>query len=230
MQIDKVKFGAYTGIRLSTMQDLSWDCRLLLLRLFNRILPSRRKSINLLTALTNVKLHFGSGLRIFPGWINVDGYPHPGIDAQIDLRYRLPLSTGSCCYIFSEHILEHFNLEDGKTICDEFYRLLKVGGVVRIIVPDAEKFWSAYQVKDLEWFQSMNNFGNTALEGVNSIYYNHFHKCMYDFDLLHSILSEAGFIKIIRSVYQGSAHSDLHQERDDPVNRGCSLYVEATKI
>lgn len=211
------------------MQDLSWDCRLLLLRLFNRILPSRRKRLKYLAALTNMKLHFGSGPRIFPGWINVDGYPHPGLDAQIDLRYRLPLSTGSCCYIFSEHILEHFTREDGKMICEELFRLLKVGGVVRIIVPDAEKFWSAYQAKNLEWFQSMNNFGNTALEGVNSIYYNHFHKCMYDYEFLRSILIKVGFVKVIRSSYLGSTHPDLLLERDDPVNRGCSLYVEATK-
>lgn len=225
----KEKIAFATGLRLSTLQELTWDVRLMLLRLSNQIVPSRRKRLRQWAALTGIKLHFGSGPRIFPGWLNVDGYPYSGLDAQIDLRYRLPLADNSCCYIFSEHVLEHFRLEDGKRICEEFFRLLKVGGVARIIVPDAEKFWRGYQAKDLEWFQSVNNFGDTALEGVNCIYYNHFHKCMYDFDLLHSILSEAGFEKIVRSMYLGSAHSDLHQERDDPVNCAQSLYVEATK-
>jgi len=227
--MDKDTIAFATGLRISTIQDLSWDLRLMLLRLSNRIVPSRRKRLKQLSALTNIKLHFGSGPRIFPGWLNVDGYPHSGIDAQIDLRYRLPLSDGSCCYIFSEHVLEHFKLEDGKRICEEFFRLLQGGGVARIIVPDAEKFWGAYQAKDLAWFQSVNNFGETALEGVNCIYYNHFHKCMYDFDLLHSILTRAGFEKIIRSMYLGSNHPDLHQERGDPANCGQSLYVEAVK-
>lgn len=39
----------------------------------------------------------------------------------------------------------------------------------------------------------------------NSIYYNHFHKCMYNYDLLHSILSQAGFEEITKSVYSGYA-------------------------
>jgi predicted SAM-dependent methyltransferase len=217
------------GIRLSTLEELSWDCRLALLRMSNKIFPFRRKRLRRLSALKGIKLHFGSGPRTFPGWINVDGFPHSGIDLQLDLRHRLPLADNSCLYIFSEHVLEHFNIEDGERICRELFRLLHTGGVARIIVPDAHKLIKAYQDSNFKWFQSVNYSGDRLLEGVNGFYYGHFHKCMYDYDLLHSILRKAGFNKIIESDFRGSDYPELRLDRDDINHQQCSLYIEATK-
>jgi predicted SAM-dependent methyltransferase len=220
----------FSGIRLSTIEEMTWDLRLMLLRLSNRISPLRRRQLQRLASLKGIKLHFGSGPRIFPGWLNVDGYPHLGLDVQLDLRQRLPLGDNSCAYIFSEHLLEHFCFEDGKRICGELFRLLQAGGVARIIVPDAQKFIQAYQTSDFEWFKSVNYCGDRPLEGVNAIYYAHFHKCMYDYDLLHSVLSKVGFNKIIKTTFRGSDIPELRLDREELNHRENSLYVEATKI
>jgi predicted SAM-dependent methyltransferase len=218
-----------TGFRRSTLDDLTRDLRLLALRCRNRWIPSRRKRLGKLCNLSNICLHFGSGPRIIHGWINIDAYPYPGLDAELDLRYQLPLAQGSCRRIFAEHVLEHFNPIDSIKICKEFYRLVQPEGVCRLIVPDIEKYWRAYQTRDFEWFRIVDADCRIPLEGVNNIYYGHFHRWMYDFELLKDFLTQAGFSKIIRSAYRSSEYVDLRLERDDPFRKESSLYIDVLK-
>lgn len=218
-----------TGFRLATIEDLTWNLRLWTLRLRNRLVPARRKTLHRLSSLADVSLHFGSGPRCFPGWVNVDAFPYPGLTAELDLRYPMPLKDGSCRFLLAEHILEHFTGEEGESICREFYRLLQLGGVARIIVPDAEKYWQAYRARDREWFEVVEAKGETPMASINSIFYGHFHRCMYDYELLSAILQKAGFTHIVRSAHLASDCPELNLERDEPFRRESSLYVEATK-
>jgi predicted SAM-dependent methyltransferase len=226
---NKNNIARLTGIRLATIQDLTWDLRLWILRLKNRLIPARRKCLHQLGSLCDVSLHFGCGPRCFPGWVNVDAFPHPGLTAELDLRFPLPLKDGSCRFIFAEHILEHFTASVGESICGEFFRLLKQGGVARIIVPDAEKYWQAYLSRDREWFEAAKAAGETPMASINGIFYGHFHRCMYDYELLSWVLQKAGFTLIMLSAYRASAYPELNLERDETFRRESSLYVEVTK-
>ena len=174
-------------------------------------------------------LHLGSGSRRFPGWINIDAYHHPELDATWDLRMPLPLDDGCCRFIFAEHLLEHFSAADGARLCEEFYRLLEPGGVCRLIVPDAAQYWQAYKARDLEWFAAAAAAGDTPLASVNGIYYGHFHRWMYDFETLHRALTQAGFASVRRCGPLQSPHPELRLERTDTIRRDSSLYVEAGK-
>lgn len=225
----KNKIVDFTGVRRITLDSLTWDLRLLFLRLRNHIFPTRLRRLRYLSHLSNICLNFGSGPHIIPGWINIDAYPYPGLNAELDLRYPLPFAMGSCRLILAEHVLEHFTPIEAINICQEFYRILQPDGVCRIIVPDAEKYWQAYQTRNFEWFQTVDAPCNIPLEGVNSIYYNHYHKWMYDFELLNDYLLNVGFTRIVHSTHRSSEFDELRVERDDLFRKESSLYIDAIK-
>jgi SAM-dependent methyltransferase len=41
--------------------------------------------------------------------------------------------------VYHSHVLEHFSQEDGELLIRECYRVLKPGGVLRVVVPDLEQ-------------------------------------------------------------------------------------------
>lgn len=51
---------------------------------------------------------------------------------------RLEFEDNTFDFIYSEHVLEHFFLDEACDLLKECYRILKPNGVIRIIVPDAD--------------------------------------------------------------------------------------------
>ncbi len=51
---------------------------------------------------------------------------------------RLPFEDKSTSFIFSEHFFEHFFLRESLALFKECYRILEEGGVMRVVVPDAD--------------------------------------------------------------------------------------------
>lgn len=90
----------------------------------------------------DLKVHIGCGGYELPGWINVDNHPAP---LAINLDWGLPLPSGSARYVFLAHLLEHlFHPVQSSGLLVEIRRVLAPGGVVRIVVPDIEKYLRAY--------------------------------------------------------------------------------------
>jgi predicted SAM-dependent methyltransferase len=83
-----------------------------------------------------VKIHLGCGGRVFKNWLNCD--INLQSDCYVDLNKRLPFKDSSVDYIYSEHVLEHFDYQKGKEIIEECYRVLKPNGIVRISMPDLD--------------------------------------------------------------------------------------------
>jgi SAM-dependent methyltransferase len=82
-----------------------------------------------------MKLNLGSGGRPLEGYVNVDSNPRaPGVDVVHDLdEYPWPFETESADEVFMDNCLEH--LIDHNRAMKEIYRILKPGGVAKIIVP-----------------------------------------------------------------------------------------------
>ena len=62
-----------------------------------------------------------------------------------NLSHSIPLPNNSVDFIFTSHFLEHLYLSNAKNLLSECFRVLKIGGVIRISVPDLEyavSFWS----------------------------------------------------------------------------------------
>jgi len=85
-----------------------------------------------------MKLNIGCGSRYLPGWENLD-FRHVSQDVKPwDLRKRLPYADGSMDLVYSSHLLEHLSPEQAEKLLKESLRVLKPGGVVRVVVPDLE--------------------------------------------------------------------------------------------
>ena len=89
-------------------------------------------------------LKFGCGNVFHPEWVNLDAAPAaPGVIAH-DLRRGLPYPDGSFDGVYGSHVLEHLDPAAGERLLRECLRILKRGGVVRLVVPDLEVIAKLY--------------------------------------------------------------------------------------
>jgi predicted SAM-dependent methyltransferase len=83
-------------------------------------------------------LNLGCGARFHPDWENVDMYPYgPGVRVH-DLTKKIPYDNGTFDVVYHSHVLEHFPKKQAVAFLEECHRLLKLGGLIRVAVPDLE--------------------------------------------------------------------------------------------
>lgn len=221
---------------LNIFRLIRYEFHFLILKFKNTIFFQEKKFQNHLSKNNN--LHYGCGSRKLKNFINIDGYKTTATDFCFDLRIPIPAMEESIRFIFTEHVLEHLDRKTLESILFNFYKILEKGGIVRIIVPDLEKFVYAYQHSDIEWFKKSHQSSVSytpekeiisSCEGLNSIFYNHMHKFIYDFNTLEIMLKKAGFKKIYKSTHLGSSYKELNLDSDYESRSQCSLYIEAIK-
>lgn len=83
-----------------------------------------------------VKLHLGCGDEYLPGYINVDSYTNAKVDLYLDARNLNLFPDNSITSIESYHLFEHFELQDAKKALQEWFRVLKPGGLLIIELPN----------------------------------------------------------------------------------------------
>jgi predicted SAM-dependent methyltransferase len=92
-------------------------------------------------------LNLGCGGTYHPDWINIDIAPvGPGVIA-CDFRNGLPFPEDSFDVVYHSHVLEHFTRDEGEAIMGEAVRVLKLGGAIRVAVPDLEQITLLYLTK-----------------------------------------------------------------------------------
>ena len=192
----------------------------------------------------DLKVHVGCGGHELPGWINIDNHPAP---LAINLDWGLPLPTGSARYVFVAHLLEHlFHPAQSSRLLGEIRRVLAPGGVVRIVVPDIEKYLRAYANGDEAFFAERRRQRGLLAELTNletllpyagagatpDALFEH-HKFGYDFATLARAVERAGLVDVRRCGYQQSPHTELRVD-DASSNASAqhdgehySLFVEA---
>jgi predicted SAM-dependent methyltransferase len=93
-----------------------------------------------MTALLNI----GCGATFHPDWINLDSAPvSPKVRAH-DIATGLPFADGHFQAVYASHVLEHLDPEAGMRLLRECLRVLRPGGIVRIVVPDLEAIARTY--------------------------------------------------------------------------------------
>jgi predicted SAM-dependent methyltransferase len=176
-----------------------------------------------------------------PGWVNVDVVHFPTVNCIYDCRKDLPFADASVRGIFTEHFFEHIDYtEEVPLFLSACHRVLAPGGVIRIIVPDAEKYLRAYcaegwadlsTVRPLHPDHSDVHFGSrfhTKMEVVNAAFRQYFeHKFAYDFATLEFLLRRYGFDEVRRQSVGTSLRPELAIDKPDRASE--SLYVEAVK-
>ena len=175
-------------------------------------------------------LNVGCGPYPKPEFINLDYTWNPNIDICWDItRKPYPLESGSLEGIYTEHCLEHIEFKDMKENLKEFYRLLKPGGLVRIVMPDGEIYLDIYQ-KRKQGSTELMPFEEgyiSPMARINGIFRNHGHRFIYDFETMKRLMEEVGFKNIKKCSYRNGTDQRLliDQESRSPE----SLYVEAIK-
>lgn len=84
-------------------------------------------------------LNLGRGNRYHPDWTNID-FQSSGTDViAFDLNKPLPFEDESFDVVYHSHLLEHFPQSRAPVFTGECFRILKPGGIIRVVVPDLEQ-------------------------------------------------------------------------------------------
>jgi predicted SAM-dependent methyltransferase len=180
-----------------------------------------------------IMLNVGCGTDYKEGWINIDNNSDNNIeklDLNWDLRNPLPFADNSVDFIFNEHFIEHLSVEDGIRANQDFLRVLKPGGVLRIATPDLKVTIDKYINVPVDEDDALKKFGlnfiQTRAERINIGFRWWGHKWIYDWEELERRLKEAGCSKIKRVNLRKSRHKDLNglETREES-----TLIAEVTK-
>jgi predicted SAM-dependent methyltransferase len=85
-----------------------------------------------------INLACGGKLCLKGGWINADHSPDNKQVKKINLLNRLPFDNNSFDVVYHSQFIEHLTPNVGLKFLHECYRILKPGGILRVVTPDLE--------------------------------------------------------------------------------------------
>jgi predicted SAM-dependent methyltransferase len=90
-------------------------------------------------------LNLGCGKRYCKkNWVNLDFVSISPSVKKHNLLKGIPYPDNSFELVYHSHVLEHFTQAEGRQFIKECYRVLKPGGVIRVVVPDLEQIARMY--------------------------------------------------------------------------------------
>lgn len=209
-------------------------------------------------AMNNDFVQYGCGLSAPDSWRNFDASPtlwlqrapiisilgkqlKPRFANNIeygDVTSRLPVPEGSCRMVYCSHVLEHLALEDFRAALAETYRILKPGGVFRLVVPDLSLMVERYSKNPdagaaprlmRETILGHETSPKTLLETIRAAFGNSAHKWMWDYASLSKELADVGFENIRRAQFSDNPEPKLADVESIERWSGC-LGIECAKI
>ncbi len=89
-------------------------------------------------------LNLGCGNQFHPEWININAISSSPYVKAHDLRNGIPYQDEQFEVVYHSHLLEHLCVSDAIKFMGECFRVLKQGGVIRVVVPDLETLVHIY--------------------------------------------------------------------------------------
>ena len=187
----------------------------------------------------------GIKLLLSLGWITEDALVHV-VDYTSDLDIRrcnvtkgIPFDDAKVDYIYTSHMLEHLRKEDVMFVMRECYRVLKPGGILRVVVPDlgiyVKKYLDGKEFSDDDGLPAADKFMDSImLQGIGEVrplFYKLMckrHQWMYDFESLAKRLYDCKFSEVKECKLGKGLLPDvqyLEQQEYHPK----SVYLEAIK-
>lgn len=182
-------------------------------------------------------LQVGSGGNDIDGFCSVDMYPR-GRAIRANIASRLPFDSGTFDGVFAEHVFEHLDYAVGvPRFLAECRRVLSPGGHLRLVVPDAGEYLTAYAQGGWQKLSAMRPLDDqqrdrwlddryrTRMELINAVFrQGSEHRYAYDAETMIMVLEDAGFVDVRQRVFGEGADTNL--VIDSPERASESLYVE----
>jgi len=110
--------------------------------------------------------NIGAGSFSHAYWTNVDygteyysSVQQPGfIDFDLTSLKPLPIGDDSAEIVYSSHTIEHVDDSAVRNMLSESHRILKKGGLIRLVTPDAELAFRAYRRRDRTFWSWVDKY------------------------------------------------------------------------
>jgi predicted SAM-dependent methyltransferase len=203
-----------------------------------------------------LKLNLGCGRNVLAGWVNVDNSPSvlvsrvPGSARLLhslgamrrareewprsivwkDVCRGLPYPDGSAGKVYTSHMLEHLDRRCGESVLRECWRVLRSGGILRVVVPDLAIHARRY-LERLDEHGAGRAPHDDFLRNVYGAYlrrkrYGADHRYMYDWPTLADAMRQAGFERLVLQEFRCSLDDEMAMLDNRP---GESLHVDALR-
>ena len=182
----------------------------------------------------NIKLNVGaSPIWADSDWSILDHKKTSQKNSILGDASKIDLDDNSVAIIFCSHVVEHIPQIKIEEVLNEFNRVLKPGGVLRILTPDMGKILKAYASEDDEFFNmALQEDPNLRTDlGRGGIVANWFnspgqdtillnrnltefitgvaHQYLYDFKMLEILLNNSAFNEISQKKFCESSMQEL---------------------
>jgi predicted SAM-dependent methyltransferase len=155
-----------------------------------------------------IQLHLGCWKRHIPGFIHVDLCDLPHIDYKHGVDSLPMFQDSSVDLIYTSHVFEYFDRQEAVAVLKEYRRVLKIGGTLRIAVPDFEALLEVYhRTNDLSRILGPL-FGRMIINENTDSPHTLYHKTVYDFHSLKAVLEANGFVNVRRYDWRDTVHKD----------------------
>ncbi|MEM9313883.1 MAG: methyltransferase domain-containing protein [Pseudomonadota bacterium] len=186
------------------------------------------------------KVQYGCGFCAPDDWCNFDSSPtlrferlpligrlHTKNDARFPANVRfgdvvrgLPVPDQSATYLYCSHVLEHLSLEDMRLALENSYRVLRSGGVFRLVMPDLKVAATRYLASDdaraaiafhRETLLGMESRPRGVMGALKEWLGNSRHLWLWDYPACVVELEKVGFRKCRRAYFGDSEHEVFAQ-------------------
>lgn len=155
--------------------------------------------------MANLFLQFGSGPNLLPE-------PWRNHDKETDITQPLPFQDGEARFIVAEHVIEHVDFVAGLKFLTEAYRVLSVGGVLRLAFPDPVRLGT----HGAAWFAELKRLGKVKAELeltphqvplLAAVGFGH--RMAWTEGLAYQLLLGIGFRRVLPLAYGASQYAEL---------------------
>lgn len=139
-----------------------------------------------------VYLHLGCGPIDHPKFINIDLTSARHIHYIRSVDNLSPFKDCSVDLIYASHCLEHFSFHVVQAVLQEWHRVLRFDGILRLSVPDFDVLLNIYHESNSD----INSIISPLMGGQDYMY--NYHKTIFNAASLEALLASAGFHSVNR--------------------------------
>ena len=181
------------------------------------------------------RINLGSGHYKLEGWINVDVDFESLPNVLADLSCDLPFRDQCADFMHTEDFIDQLELAGARRFLRECHRILKAGGVIRVLTPDVEQLCDLYinrpEALKALWRDHVRvplDYG-TAAEIVNVGMRFAGHTFLYDAETFEQLAEDCGF-QARRVSFNESEFSELRGHDLRSPETAISLYFDLYKV